>query len=51
MLEIPEFALISKKQYNRIRAERMKLGLAIKSWFTPEQVGTERGGGSMGFTW
>ena len=42
MLEIPEFALLTKKMYNEIRAEREKRHLAVKQWWCAADVGEAR---------
>jgi len=43
--------IFTKKEYNEVRASRGRHGLQVKSWFTPEAVGTSSDDpGTLGFT-
>ena len=48
-VELPEFMILTKKEYNDLVAERAKHGLSTKQCFTPMQVGRGRGESQMGF--
>ena len=42
--------ILTKKEYNEVRAERERRGLKVKSWFQPADVGSSRDDpGTMGF--
>ena len=49
-MDIPEFMLLTRKEYNTLRERRVALGLSHASWFLPEDVGTSREDpGTLGF--
>ena len=48
-MDIPEFMILTKMEYNVVRKCRTMHSLSVTNWFLPDDVGLSRGAGTCGF--